>query len=182
MGQSSDMKNNNKTPNQKSFLEDNYSEDISKNHETYLGTTIPEGYFVSSKMAILEKIKNENVDQKSAKKTVFWLQLRFKYAVAASLLFLFGLSIWWQHVNQSTQNESKDFQLLSFSDDVLLNAVLLEDDQMDAFSNITLMNEIVIKAELSEQKMEDILLNSLFVEDSLLNNYTEKNFIESIIL
>jgi len=182
LGQSSDMKNNKKTPNQKSFLDGKYSKNVSKNHETYLGTTIPEGYFAASKMAILEKINHENEAQKSTKKTVFWLQPRFRYAVAASLVLLFGLSVWFQNIHQPTKNNTSDFELLTFSDDVLLSAVLLEDDQMDAYSNITLMNEIVIKAELSEQKMDDILLNSLFVEDSLLNNYTEKNFIESIIL
>lgn len=176
------MKNNTHNSNKKSFLEEHFSEDVSKNHKNYLGTTIPDGYFASSKLAILEKIKNENVDQKSAKETVFWLQPRFRYAVAASLLFLFGLSIWWQQAHQSTKNSNHDFELLTFSDEVLVSAILLEDDQIDAFSNITLMNEIVIKAELTEQKMEDMLLNSLFVEDSLLDIYTEKNFVESIIL
>lgn len=176
------MKNFNKNQSEKSFLEQQYSENISKRHSNYLGTEIPKDYFATSKMTILERIKNEEIEVKSKKQLVFWLQPYFKYAIAASVILMLGLTIWMQNFNQTSDGKTTDFELLSFSDDVLLNSILLEDDQIDEFSNITLMNEIVFKAELSEQNLDDILLNSLFIEDSLLDNYTENTFVESIIL
>lgn len=182
MGQRNIMKNFNKNNSEKSFLEQQFSENIAERHSNYLGTEIPEGYFTTSKLAILERIKNEEISENPKKQFVFWLKPSFKYAVAASLVFLVGMTIWLQNFTKPEAQFTTDFELLSFSDNVLLNSILVDDAQFDSYTNITLLNEIVIKAELSEQKMEDILLNSLFVEDSLLNNYTEKNFIESIIL
>jgi hypothetical protein len=176
------MKNSKKVNSEKSFLEQNISKEVSKRHSIYLGTEIPEGYFVSSKSAILERIKNEEADKKPIQQKGFWLKPYFKYAIAASLILMFGVAFWLQNFNKTNQEITNDFELLSFSDDVLLNSIFIEDAQMEAYSNITLVNEIVIKAELSEQKMDDILLNSLFVEDSLLDNYTDKNFLEVIIL
>ena len=57
-----------------------------------------------------------------------------------------------------------------------------EDSEMELYANNVLVNEVLIKAELSEQKLEEVLINSLFVEDSLIDNYTSKSLIENLIL
>ena len=44
-----------------------------------------------------------------------------------------------------------------------------------------LINEIVIKAELSEQRMDDLFFNSLFVEDSLIDNYTDDDIYDELL-
>ncbi|WP_299061795.1 hypothetical protein [uncultured Polaribacter sp.] len=177
------MKNSKENINRKNFLEEGLKTDISKHHKKYLGIETPEGYFAKSKIAILEKLKEE-VQEKSIqekKQLVFWLQPQFKYVAAASLVFIFALTIWLQSANNTTVNKN-NIELLSFSDDSLIESLLLEDSEFEAFADATLINEIVIKAELSEQKIDDLFLNSLFVEDSLIDNYTENTFLETIIL
>lgn len=167
------------------FLEDSPSKDISERHSKYLGAEIPEGYFAASKLSILEKIKSENNYESEIipeRKMIFWLRPQVKFAVAASLVLFLGLTIWFQNANFSQKEKTFDFELLTFSEDVLINSLLIDENEVESFSNITLMNEIVLKAELSEQKIDNLFLNSLFVEDSLIDNYTNKNFIESIIL
>lgn len=179
------MKDFNKHKGNQHFLEDSTSKTISERHSKYLGTEIPDGYFATSKLSILEKIQSEKQLESEIipkRKTIFWLQPQFKFAVAASLVLFLGLTIWFQNTNFSQQEKTVDFELLTFSDDVLINSLLVDDKQIESFSSITLMNEIVLKAELSEQKIDNLLLNSLFVEDSLIDDYTNKNFIESIIL
>lgn len=179
------MEHLNKHKSNQQFLEDSPSKDISERHSKYLGAEIPEGYFATSKLSILEKIKSENNYESEIipeRKMIFWLRPQVKFAVAASLVLFLGLTIWFQNANFSQKEKTFDFELLTFSEDVLINSLLIDENEVESFSNITLMNEIVLKAELSEQKIDNLFLNSLFVEDSLIDNYTNKNFIESIIL
>ena len=178
------MKKSTENNNKKSFLKEGFKNDISKHHKEYLGTDIPEGYFAKSKMSILDKIKEESVSEIKTtpkKQIVFYMQPKFRYAVAASLVFILSLTIWLQSSNTKLDEDSS-IELLSFSDDILINSLLVDDSELDLFADNTLINEIVIKAELSEQKMDDLFLNSLMVEDSLLDNYTDDEFIETIIL
>ena len=105
-----------------------------------------------------------------------------KFAAAASLVLFLGVTIWFQNANFSQKGKTVYFELLTFSEDVLVNSLLIDENEVESFSSITLMNEIVFKAELSEQKIDNLFLDSLFIEDSLIDNYTNKNFIESIIL
>ena len=123
-------------------------------------------------------VKSEVKEEKQQR--VFWLQPNFKYIAAASLVFILSLTIWLQ--NSVTESTNTNFELLSFSDDVLVNSLLINENELEAFADATLMNEVIIKAELSEQKMDNLFLNSLFVEDSLIDNYTDKNLIDAIIL
>lgn len=148
-----------------------------EHHKEYLGTTIPEGYFKQSKRSILNKVKEEQQKEVPKQAKVFWLQPRFRYAVAASLLFLLSLTIWLQNANND-QLEDNNIELLSFNDDVLVNSLFIEDDELETYTNTTLMNEVVIKAELSEQRMDDLILDSMILDDSL----SEDKFIETIIL
>ena len=162
------------------FLKDTFKGGISEHHTKYLGTDIPKDYFSSSKKSILEKIHSEVKEEK--KQRIFWLQPNFKYIAAASLVFILSLTIWLQNSTSNFNTNSTNFELLSFSDDVLINSLLIDENELEAFADATLMNEVIIKAELSEQKIDDLFLNSLFVEDSLVDNYTDKNLIDAIIL
>jgi len=164
--------------NKNSFLKEGVKSDVSKHHKDYLGTTIPEGYFAKSKLSILEKIKEEQKQIEAPKKQkIFWLHSNFKYAVAASLVFILSLTIWLQNSN-TTNVEQVNVELLSFNDDVLVNSLFLEDDEIDTYADVTLINEVVIKAQLSEQKMDDLILDSMILDDSLSGD----KFIETLIL
>ena len=173
------IENNNK----KSFLKEGFKGDISKQHKKYLGTDIPENYFSKSKMSILDKIKEEAKTVKQPKKQlVFYLQPQFKYIAAASLVFILSLTIWLQNSNNSNDLNETDLEMFAFSDDVLINSLLIEDSEIDAFADATLFTEVVVKAELNEQNLDNLILNSLILEDSLLDDYMDDKFIETIIL
>lgn len=179
------MKPLNQHKSNQKFLEESFSKGLAERHSKYLGSEIPEGYFASSKVSILEKIKQESALEAAIlpkKQQLFWLRPQFKFAVAASIVCLLAMTIWFQNANQSENKITNDFELMAFTDEVLINSLLIDDSQLEDFTNITLMNEIVLKAELSEQKIDNLFLNSLFVEDSLIDTYTDKNLLETIIL
>lgn len=165
--------------NQTNFLQEDFS-DINEHHKKYLGTNVPEGYFEKSKLSILDKIKEKQIAEviEAPKKgKVFWLQPQFRYIAAASVVFILSLTIWLQNTND-TLVEEDTIELLSFNDDVLINSLFVEDEELEAYTNTTLMNEVVIKAELSEQIMDDFILDSMILEDSL----SDDKFIETLIL
>jgi len=168
----------------KSFLKEGFKGGISKHHKKYLGTNVPEGYFVKSKISILEKT-NKEIKIESSKGTkkqlVFWIQPHFKYIAAASLVFILSLTVWLQNKNLDVLKEN-DIELFSFSDDVLINSLWIDDADLESFAEVIIINEILIKATIFEQKIDDLFLNSLFVEDSLIDNYTNDGFIETFIL
>lgn len=178
------MKKTTENTNQNNFLKGGFEDDISKHHEASLGITVPEGYFSKSKISILDNIKEEaatEAQKETRKPLVFWMRPQFKYMAAASLAFILSLTFWLQSAhNNDVDNINIEF--LSFSDDNLINAVMVNDAEFEAFADAILINEIVIKAELSEQKMDDLFFNSLFIEDSLIDNYTDDQFLETIIL
>jgi hypothetical protein len=168
----------------KNFITESFIGDTSKKHTAYLGTTVPEGYFSKSKISIVDKIKSEIEANtiKGKKQVVFWMRPNIKYLAAASLVFIFGLTIWLQNTNQKDNFSKTNSNMLSFSEDHLINSLFVDDSEFEAFANATLINEIIIKAELSERKIDDLFLNYLFIEDSLVDYYTDKNFIETIVL
>ncbi|WP_405562318.1 hypothetical protein [Polaribacter sp. Asnod6-C07] len=171
---------NNKNQN---FLKEGLKGDVSTHHKEYLGTTIPKDYFAQSKLSILDKIKEEaRVEEDSKKQNVFYLQPQFKYIAAATLVFILSLTVWLQNSNNSNLEIETNFEEFTFSDDVLINSLLIEDLEIDAFAEATLFNEVVVKAELTEQKIDNLILNSLIVEDSLLDNYIDDELLETIIL
>jgi hypothetical protein len=177
------MEKSTENNNKKSFLKEGFKGDISKQHKKYLGTDIPENYFSKSKMSILDKIKEEAKTVKQPKKQlVFYLQPQFKYIAAASLVFILSLTIWLQNSNNSNDLNETDLEMFAFSDDVLINSLLIEDSEIDAFADATLFTEVVVKAELNEQNLDNLILNSLILEDSLLDDYMDDKFIETIIL
>lgn len=178
------MKKATENTNQNNFLKGSFKDDISEHHKVSLGITVPEGYFSKSKRSILDKIKEEavtEVPKEMKKPLVFWMRPQFKYMAAASLVFILSLTFWLQSANNNDIDKST-IEFLSFSDDSLINALIVNDAEFEAFADAILINEIVIKAELSEQKMDDLFFNSLFIEDSLIDNYTDDRFLETIIL
>lgn len=177
------MEKSTENNNNKNFLKEGLKGDISKHHKKYLGTEIPEGYFAKSKIEILEKIKEETISETASEKKqiVFWMKPRFKFAVAASLAFMLSLTIWLKKSNKTKIINESNFELLAFSDDVLLESLLIEDSDFEAFTEATLFNEILLQAELSEQKLDNLVLDNLIIGDSLLDDYINKGLIENII-
>ena len=178
------MKKSTENSNNQSFLKEGLKGDISKHHKKYLGTDIPEGYFVKSKMSILDKIKEEHVTEEviSKKGKLFWMQPQFKYIAAASLVFILSLTVWLQSSSNQNDLDIINIETLAFSEDVLINSLLIEESEVDAFEDATLFNEVLVKAELSEQKLDNLILDSLFVEDTLLDDYINEGMFETIIL
>jgi hypothetical protein len=168
---------------QTKFLKEDFS-DINTHHKTYLGTEIPEGYFAKSKIAILDKIKEEAKVRKEEpkKQLVFYMRPQFKYIAAASLVFILSISVWLQNSNTQNDFDGTNLELFALEDDVLLNSLLVDDADLEAFADATLFNEVVVKAEMKERKMDDLILNSLFLEDSLLDDYIDDELVETIIL
>tara|TARA_B110000977_G_scaffold179230_1_gene237634 strand:+ start:73 stop:609 length:537 start_codon:yes stop_codon:yes gene_type:complete len=178
------MKKSTIKSNKQNFLEEGFKGDIFKHHKKYLGTDIPEGYFEKSKSLILNKIKENikiEVPKKAKKQLVFWMRPQFKFMAAASLVFIFGISIWLQNATKKEVYKT-NFELLSFNEDYLMNSLLVDDAEFEAFADATLIHEIVIKAEVSERKIDALFLDSLLLEDSLIDNYTSDFFLEVIIL
>ena len=177
------MENTSENSTKENFLKEDFKGDISSHHKKYLGTEIPEGYFAKSKTSILDKIKEASLlEEQPKKQLVFWMRPQFKYMVAASLVFMFGLTIWMQNVDTSTTINENNFEEVAFSNAVLLESLLIDESEMEAFTNATLFNEVVVKAELSEQKLDNLILNSLIIEDSLVDDYIDNELLETIIL
>lgn len=164
------------------FLKEEKS-DITKLHKNYLGKEIPEDYFKKSKISILNAIKEDAlVEQKPKKQLVFYLRPQFKFIAAAAILFLLTLSIWLQNSESKNNFDDITIEELALEDDVLIKSLLVEDSDLDEFTDATLFNEVVVKAEIKEQKMDDLILNSLILEDSLLDDYMDEELVETIIL
>ncbi|MDG1404162.1 hypothetical protein [Polaribacter sp.] len=171
--------------NKKSFLKEDIKDGISKHHNKYLGTKIPEGYFILSKISILDKIKEEILieeSKKTKKQLVFWMQPQFKFMAVATLVFILSLTVWLQNMNKTNAINETNLEFLVFSDDVLLESLLVDESNLDEFSDVILFNEILVKAELSEQKIDNLVLDNLILGDSLLDNYIEDGLIETIFL
>ncbi|WP_298780464.1 hypothetical protein [uncultured Polaribacter sp.] len=169
--------------NNKSFLKESFKEGISAHHKKYLGTDVPDNYFSKSKISILDNIKEEvKKEEKPKKQFVFWMQPQFKYIAAASLVFILSLTVWLQSSNKNNFDIPIKLEEFAFSDDILINSLLIEDSEIDAFADATLFNEVLVKAELFEQEIDNVILNSLILEDSLLDNYIDDEFLKTIIL
>lgn len=178
MGKSTENNNENH------FLKEGFKGDVSKHHKNYLGTGVPDGYFAKSKLSILDKIKEETKieEEQPKKQLVFYMRPQFRYVVAASLIFILSLTVWLQNSNKRNDFDTIHMESFALEDDVLLESLLVADADLDAFTDATLFKEILVKAEIKEQKIDDLLLNSLIVEDSLLDNYISDELIETIVL
>ena len=167
--------------NENGFLKKGARGKITSNHKEYLGMAIPEGYFKKSKQSILDKIKEEReVVLLPVKPKMFWLQPSIGYVAAVFILFLVGACLWFQNVSNTHTTQTK-LELLSFNHDILLDALLVDDDQLNSFAEATLINEVVLKAQLLEQELDDFPLDALILEDTLLEDYIDFEFVEKMI-
>lgn len=141
----------------------------SKLHKEKFGMDIPQDYFANSKSAILDLVADE-----TRKTKVFYLRKPFQ--IAASIALLLGVIFTMQFI----VNPSND--LVVDADNILVESLFVEDDLMNSFIDETIVSEIVVEAEKSEQDLENIFINSLFVEDSLLDNYTNESLLDQIVL
>ena len=176
------MKNSKKNNNKQNFLVEGFKGDIFKHHNKYLGTEIPEGYFVKSKKSILKKITEDIKIEVPKKQLISWMRTQFKYMAAASLVFILYLTVWLQGSNKTNVLEETNFELSAFSDTILMESLLVEESEIEAFTDATLFNEIIVKAELFEQKLDNLVLDNLISEDSLLYNYIDYGLIETLVL
>ena len=160
----------------------NTNKDLTKLHKEKLGMDIPEDFFAKSKADILDSI----LKIEEPKQTVFWLKPIIAYPIAASIVFLLGLTFWLQNDTTTIEQKITNFEKMNSmdinSDNFLVTSLFVEDDKIDQFMDDFIMEEIIVDAELSEQQLENIFINSLFVEDSLINYYIDKNLIENIVL
>ena len=164
------------------FLKKGPKGTVTSYHKEHLGLAIPKGYFKKSKQSILDKIKEEReVVLLSKRRKMFWLQPSIRYVAAASILFLVGVGMWFQNVS-STKATQINVELMSFNDDILLDALLVDDHQLNSFAEATLINEVVLKAQLLEQELDDFSLDALILEHTLLDDYIEFEFVEKLIL
>jgi len=58
----------------------------------------------------------------------------------------------------------------------------VDESEIEAFTDATLFNEILVKAELSEQKLDNLVLDNLILGDSLLDYYIDYGLIETLVL
>lgn len=156
------------------------SKDLTKLHKDDLGMDIPKDYFKTSKMEILEKVSA--VESKQPKV----IKLRpILYAVAASIILIIGLNTILKHnVNPKNSLSTDQIEMLASAneEDVIINALFINDDDMGTFLESYVMNGLLAEAQLEQQDFNNIFINSIITKDSLLDSYINNNFIENIIL
>ena len=175
-------KEQNTTPN--NFLKNEQHLSLTAHHQKYLGTEVPKVYFKMSKQSILDKIKAEEVqhNQSYKKQKVVFMRTSFKYIVAASLVFLIGLTLWLQHTNSTSKEQPILLESYALEHEVLIESLLIPEKDLNEFTEVVLFNQVMVKAELKEQKIEDLVLDIILVEDTLLENYIEKALVDTVIL
>ena len=172
-----------------------HTQDLGKLHKEYLGMEVPAGYFAASKKRILEALPSEEVAgdkiiEKSEKKDggrIFGLKRIVFYPLAASILLLIAIGIGIKNDPQVAapdpdRTEIAESEDLEPTDDFLIGSLLVEDAEIDQFTNDYLVEHIIVKAELSEQELENIFINSLFIEDSLADEFLEESLLDHVVL
>lgn len=173
MKNSTDNSKNNKTD----FLSQKKHEKDSllKEHKNLLGLHVPDGYFSTSKSKILDALpKTER------KNRIFGLKPLFAYPIAASLVLLIGLSLWFQYSNNKTSSQISYFGVAD--SEILVNSLLVNESDIDYFMDNYIMDDILVEVALSEQKLENIFINTLFIEDSIIDEHLNEKIIENLLL
>lgn len=151
-------------------------------HKDLLGMEVPEGYFKKSKEDILKAISAP----KTGTSKVIKLTPLLNYAIAASLILLVGLSIYFKLHNETISPQLKIItptEVVNLENDhSLINSLFIDNEDIDSFLDDYVVNEVVIKVQESEMELDNMLINSLMVDDSLLDNYIDESFVENIVL
>lgn len=150
-------------------------------HKEMLGMDIPKDYFSKSKTEILKAVAETS--EKEPK--VIRMNPFMRYAVAASVIALISLGVFFTYNNNDPKPIPSTVTNIDFStiqeNEILINSLLVEDGDMDEFLDAYVVNEIVIKAEVSEKAFDDILIESLFIQDSSLDDYLNNQIIDNIL-
>ena len=169
----------------KHFLRnDSLKKSLAQEHKHYLGMDVPDDYFSNSKDTILKSVQPKEVQ----KRTVFWLKPSIAYPLAASILLLIALTFWWQTNTNENNPEMMDVEVavspneLGITDDFLVTSLFVDDAEIDQFVDGYITEEIIVEAELSEQRLENLFINSLLIEDSVIHGYLDENLIENLVL
>jgi hypothetical protein len=158
--------------------------DLEHEHKEYLGMEVPEGYFSRSKQRIMENLPFE----KEQKKQVFRLTRSLIYPLAASILLLVSLSVWFFNgpkvdaPGREKAPVAKSLPDMEDTGDFLLTSLLVDENQIDSYVDEVVLKEVVVKAELSEQQLENMFLNSLIEDDSVVDEYLEDHLLKEIVL
>ncbi len=183
MSEPNKNKKHRKGQSDKHFLRnDSPKKSLAQAHKEYLGMDVPENYFSNSKDTILKSVQPKKVQ----KRTVFWLTPSIAYPLAASILLLVALTFWWQTNTNDNNPEMMDIEVavneLGTTDDFLVTSLFVDDADIDQFVDGYITEEIIVEAELSEQRLENLFINSLLIEDSVIHGYLDENLIENLVL
>lgn len=167
---------------------------LEETHSTDLGLKIPEDYFSKSKIEILNRIKKE---QKP--KVMPFYKKKQNWMVAASLLFLLGLSFY--SINKGLISQ-KNETILTNQPLVIENKIIKEiepvainttDSVLETIKEVNKVVEtikvkknIVAKPQIIDEEItldqikNNLLVESLFIEDNQLNDYVTNYMLEDI--
>ena len=173
-----------------------HEQDMDQIHRDYLGMEIPKDYFEASKKRILDSVsskeqtdqKQEELNQKNHSGNILGLNRALAYPLAASILLLIAIAIGVQRdsgVQSPVEDQKTVFSIgleNDSDDDFLVRSLLVDDAEIDQFTNEYLVEQVLVEAELSEQQMENIFINSLFIDDSLVDDYLEESLLEQVVL
>ena len=157
------------------------SNNLIKNHKELLGQNIPENYFEDSKQTILNKIHDTEINEVKT----FAVNRSWLYAIAASAVIIFGMV--WFFQNNAKQNplsnEAIQWVYNDLNDEtILIDALMIQENQMDQFVTDVLEKEVIMEAAIQEQQMDNIFINSMMVEDSILEDFIDEKILSNIIL
>lgn len=169
---------------------------LEETHSTDLGLKIPEDYFSKSKIDILNRIKQEQEP-----KVIPFYKKKQNWMVAASLLFLLGLSFYT--INNGLIGQ-KDETILTNQPLVIENKIIKEiepvainttDSVLETIKEVSKVVETIkikknivtkskpqiIDEEITlDQLKNNLLVESLFIEDNQLNDYVTNYMLEDI--
>ncbi len=99
-------------------------------HKALLGFSTPEGFEKENKEALKKFVKQTNQSNRSSK-VIRWKASYTRWAIAASFAILLGIRA-FNNTNRSTSESLSDDELM------LLNAIFVDDNQVDEFLDTSL--------------------------------------------
>lgn len=144
------------------------------NHKSNLGLDIPDDYFQHSKNEILGKLP-----KKETSRNIFGLKPLIAYPIAASLLLLIGMSLWFQFSTKPIKTQTTNIVIPENA--ILVNSLFIDEDNMDNYMDDYILHEIFVEVALAEQKLDNIFINSLFIEDTHIDDYLNESFVDHLL-
>lgn len=156
---------------------------LADTHTNELGFKIPENYFSNSKLEILNRIKEENTQ-----KTNLVFKKKKNWMLAASLLFLLGLTIYsYRGLFTPTQEVIIPNQPLVIENKIIKKPQVVVASASKKILNTKIVVEKTIKKSVNIEEntsldsiKNNLLVESLFIEDHQLNEYVTNYMLEDI--